>query len=482
MKPQSSSIITTSTPERLALWDRCLDIFRDNLSQEQFKAWFEPITCVSCTDTELILRIPSPFFMEQLEANYANLIGRTLVKIYGAGIRLSYEFYQIANDPSTAVRMADSHPSPAVAPRPGATSNPFQTMPQADIDPQLNPRYTFENYCGSSSNQVARSIGEAIAMDPRCKTFNPLFVFGPPGVGKTHLIQAIGIRIKEKRPETRVLYVTARLFESQYTSAVNHKNPVTHKPESLINEFIAFYQSIDVLIIDDIQDLIGKKGTQNTFFHIFNHLHQNQKQLILSSDCCPSQMEGMEERLLSRFKWGMTAQLDKPDYELRMAVLNQLAAQNGLTIPDEVLRFIASNVTDTVRELEGIVVSLLAHATVLNHEVDLDLARRVLGNSVKVRRKVINFEMVTQAVSAHYGITPEQIFAKTRKREISDARQIVMYMAKKHAGMSLMAIGHRLDRTHATVLHGCTNIEQRLSIEKTLRDDLDKIEAAILAN
>ena len=237
-----------------------------------------------------------------------------------------------------------------------------------------------------------------------------------------------------------------------------------------------------MLIIDDIQDLIGKQSTQNTFFHIFNHLHQNQKQLILSSDCCPSQMEGMEARLLSRFKWGMTAQLEKPDYELRIDVLHQRAAQDGLSISPEVLNYIAANVTDSIRELEGIVVSLLAHATVLNREVDLDLARQVLGNSVRLRRKTINFEMVTKAVSDHYGITPEQLFTKTRKREISDARQVVMYMAKKHAGMSLMAIGNRLDRTHATVLYGCNTIEQRMTLEKQLRDDLDKIEAAILSN
>lgn len=470
----SDSSATEKTPaERQRLWDECLRIFRDNLNPEQFKAWFEPIICVKCSDTELVLRIPSQFFKEQLEAKYYNLLGRTLYRVYGGGIHLTYEFFQVTNDPSTTVRMADSRPSTAVMPRMGASSNPFQSTPPADIDPQLNPRYTFENYCGSTSNRVARSIGEAIAMDPKCKTFNPLFVFGAPGVGKTHLIQAIGIRIKEQHPETRVLYVTARLFESQYTTAVR---------QSRINDFINFYQSIDVLIIDDIQDLIGKPSTQNTFFHIFNHLHQNQKQLILSSDCCPSQMEGMEARLLSRFKWGMTAQLEKPDFELRMDVLNQRAAQDGLTIPPEVLSYIAANVTDSIRELEGIVVSLLAHATVLNREVDLDLARQVLGNSVRINRKTINFEMVTKAVSDHYGITPEQLFTKTRKREISDARQVVMYMAKKHAGMSLMAIGNRLSRTHATVLYGCNTIEERLGIDKQLREDVEKIEAAILSN
>ncbi|MCM1028592.1 MAG: chromosomal replication initiator protein DnaA [Pseudoflavonifractor sp.] len=472
--PSSFSPDTLSHPiDRRALWDDCLRIFRDNLMPEQYKAWFEPITCVSCSDTDLVLRLPSPYFMEQFEEQYRNLIGRTLVKVYGPGIKLSYEFNQVGNDPSTAVRMADSRPSAAVKPRQGVTSNPFQSTQQTDIDPQLNPRYTFENYCGSQSNIVARTIGEAIGDNPKCKTYNPLFVYGAPGVGKTHLIQAIGIRIKEKNPSARVLYITARLFESQYTTAVR---------QGKINDFINFYQSIDTLIIDDIQDLIGKSSTQNTFFHIFNHLHQNQKQLILSSDCRPSQMEGMEGRLLSRFKWGATAELEKPDYQLRLAALHQRAAQDGLTIPTEVLDFIAASVTDSIRELEGIVVSLLAHATVLNCDITLDLAKKVLGNSVRIRKKSINFEMVANAVSDHYGITPEQLFTKSRKREISDARQVVMYMAKKHAGLSLQAIGTRLSRTHATVLYGCNTIEQRLGLDKQLRDDLDKIEAAILAS
>ena len=458
--------------DRIHLWDECLKIFKDNISPEQYKAWFEPISCVRCENDEIVLHVPSAFFIEQLEAQYYNLIGRTLFKVFGSGMQLRYQFNQVNDDPTTSVTMADSKPSPAVAPRPGATSNPFVKNDQSDIDPQLNPRYTFENYCGSVSNQVPRAIGEAIAMDERCKTFNPLFVFGPPGVGKTHLIQAIGIRIKERRPRTRVLYLTARLFESQYTTAVR---------QGKINDFISFYHSIDVLIIDDIQDLIGKQSTQNTFFHIFNHLIQNQKQLIMSSDCAPSQMEGMEARLLSRFKWGATAQLDKPDYELRLDVLNQRAAQDGLTIPPEVLAYVASNVTDSIRELEGIVVSLLAHATVLNREIDLDLARKVLANAVKVSRKQINFEMIAQQVSAYYNITPEQIFAKTRKREISDARQIVMYLAKKHANMSLMAIGTRLARTHATVLYGCNTIEQRMGLEKQLREDIEHIEQAMLS-
>ncbi len=267
-----------------------------------------------------------------------------------------------------------------------------------------------------------------------------------------------------------MLYITARLFESQYTTAQRNGK---------INDFMNFYQSIDTLIIDDIQDLIGKSRTQNTFYHIFDHLMRNSKQLILASDCCPSKMEGMEERLLSRFKMGMTAELERPDYELRKEVLTQKAQQDGLEIPAEVLEYIALNVTDSIRDLEGIVVSLYAHATVLNCDISVDLARKVLAHAVKVNKPQINFERIAQTVAGYYDIDPDQIFTKSRKREISDARQMVMYLAKKHAKMPFTAIGTRLSRTHATVLYACKNIEERLPIEKQLQEDVTKIEASL---
>ena len=455
------------------LWQRCLTIFKDNLPAEQYNAWFEPITSISFENNRLTVLVPSPFFVEQLEGRYIHLLGSALCKVYGKDVKLFYHFNQVKNEPTTGVTIGSSKPSAGVAPKPGASSNPFvQAEQQTEIDAQLNPVYTFDNYCGSMSNRVARSIGEAIAENPKIKTFNPLFIFGSPGVGKTHLIQAIGIRIKETMPQSRVLYITARLFESQFTTALKGGK---------INEFINFYQSIDTLIIDDIQDLIGKQKTQNTFYHIFDHLMRNQKQLILASDCRPSMMEGLEQRLLSLFKVGMTAELDKPDFELRRDVLLQKAEHNGLELPDEVIDFIARNVTESIRELEGIVVSLIAHATVLNEPISLELTRRVLANAVKINRKSINFEIVTQAVAGYYKIDPDLIFTKSRKREISDTRQMVMFMAQKHAGMAYTAIGTRLNRTHATVLHACRNIEQRLSLEKQLQADVANIEKAIMS-
>ncbi len=455
------------------LWSKCLSKFKDNLPAEQYDAWFKPISVSSYENDKLVLNVPSIYFVEQIESRYLNLLKSTLKFVYGSKVKLFYDFNVVNHSDDTKVTMKGAEKSPAIENRFDQSmprmSNPFE-RPEVeceDIDSQLNPKYTFENYCGSMCNKLAVSIGEAIATKPNCKTFNPLFIFGPTGVGKTHLIQAIGIKMKETNPKSRVLYITARVFESQYTTAVR-----TNK----VNDFINFYQSIDALILDDIQEFSGKTATQNTFYHIFNHLHQRQKQLILSSDCRPVDMDGIVPRLMSRFKWGMTAELCKPDFPLRRSVLTMKADQDGLSIPGEILDFIASNVTDSVRELEGIVVSLLAHATMLNQEISIDLAKAVISNSVKISKRQVTFEMITETVCKLYNIDTDLLYSKSRKREISDARQVAMYLAKKLTSMSSTNIGTRLSRNHATVLHACKTIEERLSIEKQLQEDIEKIE------
>ena len=461
-----------TTPEQK--WQKCLGLIKNSLqSPDQFDSWFKPLSLVRLQDNELTVAAPSQYFVEQIEERFFPHLERAIREVFGQDISLYYSFNQIGGDPTSTVTMETSKASQAVKPKGSPVlSNPFAPRPMEDIDPNLNPTYTFENYCESHSNRMALSIGEAIAKNPKMKTFNPLFVFGPPGVGKTHLIQAIGIRIKENNPSMRVLYLTARMFETQYTSAVT---------AGKVNDFIYFYQSVDVLIIDDIQDLAGKKhGTQNAFFHIFNHLHQNLKQIILSSDQQPSAMEGLEERMLSRFKWGIVAELERPDYDLRRSVLTLKARQDGIVIPVEVMEYIANNVTDSIRTLEGIVVSLLANATFLNRDITLELARNVVSKAVKVSRHQVNFEMIVQSVADFYDIDSELIFSKTRKRQISDARQIVMYLAKKLAKMQLAAIGTRLLRTHSTVIHAYRNIEERLQIDKQLQGDMSKIESSLI--
>lgn len=451
------------------LWAQCCQFIKDNISAQQFDTWFRDITCESYADGKLVLMVQSSFFVDLLEERFQPVLRAAIKKIFGEGVQLFYRFRMDQGAPSTSLQKS-AGPSPTILAQSKAQpANPFQATDQRDFDPQLNPRYTFENYCPGDSNKIARSIGEAIANNPSLKTFNPLFVFGPSGVGKTHLIQAIGIRIKENNPKARVLYVTARLFQSQYTAAASRD----------INSFFHFYQSIDTLIVDDVQDLQNMPGTQNTFFHIFNHLRLHDRQIIMSSDRSPAEMEGFDERLLSRFKWGMQVELERPDIELRRDVLKLKAEQDGIAIPSDVAEFIASNVTSSVREIEGVMVSLMAHATVLNREISLDLARRVIANAVKINRRQVNFEMIAEAVAEFYNIDADKIFTKVRKREVSDARQVVMYLAKKLAKMPLTTIGHKLDRTHATVIYACNTIENRIATEKKLAADIDAIEAAI---
>ncbi|MBQ9822153.1 MAG: chromosomal replication initiator protein DnaA [Muribaculaceae bacterium] len=458
-------------------WNRCLDVIKANLPAEQFNAWFAPIVAVDFDpETDRVtLRVPSQFFVEKIEDRYITILSAALRKVFGENVKLNYKYNVVGADDASAVEQTEDNSSVKLKQelkiRKPRVANPFhQDDTFDDIDPQLNPKYTFENYCSSMSNRLAVSIGQAITDHPEMKTYNPLFVFGSTGVGKTHLLQAIGIKFKEQNPRLRVLYVNARVFESQYTTAVIQKK---------VNDFINFYQSIDVLLLDDIQEFAGKEKTQNTFFHIFNHLHLHQRQLVMSSDCRPSDLDGMVPRLISRFKWGMTVELEKPDFELRRKFLAMKAAQDGLNISDEVLDFIATNVTESVRVLEGVMVALLAHATMLGQDITIDLARSIIGNTVKVSQKQVTFESIAETVADFYNLPTELIYGKSRKREISDARQLVMYLAKKEAQMSSPSIGAKLDRTHATVLHACIQIEQRMSIEKDFSREVQAITASL---
>ena len=454
------------------LWARALGFIKDNIDESQFNCWFRDISSLKFENGELHLFVPSDMFVDYIEDKYLNLLGTAIRKVYGEGVKLNYAYNVKADDPDTRVDLASTHKSPTILRQTlnSAAANPFQGRPAGNIDPQLNPRYTLENYCCSPSNRIAYSIAESIAENPAIKTFNPFFVFGPTGVGKTHLVQGVGIRIKERNPEARVLYVTARLFESQYTTA-NAKGD--------INKFFNFYQSIDTLIVDDIQDLQNKPSTQNTFFNIFNHLHLNNKQIILSSDRSPAEMEGFEARLLGRFKWGMSVELEKPDMELRRSVLEQKSQQDGINLSPEIINYICSNVTDSIREIEGVMVSLVAHATVLGVPISLDLAKTVVANAVKISRRQLNFEIIAREVSAYYGIDQDAMFTKSRKREVSDGRQVTMYLAKKLLNMPLTAIGHNIGRTHATVIYAVNNIDERLAVERQLQQDIEAIESQL---
>lgn len=454
-----------------ALWAECLKFIKDNVGDDQFNTWFVDVHSIRFDDSGVHIHVPSPFFAEYIDDKFINVVGAGIKKIYGEGVNLIYHYNIARDEDKTAVEVKSTPESRAVKPGPDKQiADPFVARQAEAIDPQLNPRYTFKNYCKSDSNKIAVAIAQSIVDHPEANSFNPMFIFGPTGVGKTHLVQAMGIGLKEKNPDMRVLYVTARLFMSQYTTAVSRGDT---------NKFFNFYQSIHTLIVDDVQDFNGKQATQNTFYHIFNHLYLNNRRIILSCDRAPAEMEGFEERLLGRFKCGMSVALDKPDVELRRQVLMLKAAQDGVELSSEILNYIAENVTENIRELEGVMVSLVAHAAILNKPITMDLARIVVQNAIRMSRRTINFEMIANEVSTYYDIEPDLIFTKSRKREISDARQMVMYLSKQLTDMPLAAIGRRLNRSHATVIYAVNSLMERLEIDKALRTDVEKITAAV---
>ncbi len=459
------------------MWNRCLQVIKDNVPEKTFTCWFEPIEPIKYENNTLFIGVPTLFFYEMLDGPFLNIMRKALEKGIGEGTQLQYKVMVVKDnqDEKSTVDMKGSDRSTDIIVRPiengNKTPNPMQAIAPQDLDPHLNPNYTFSNFIKGSSNELSRTVGETVAKEP-AKTFNPLFLHGPSGVGKTHLTNAIGTRIKELYPEKRVLYISAHLFQVQYTDSVRTNQ---------FNNFIKFYQGIDVLIIDDIQELAGATKTQQTFFHIFNHLHQNGKQLILTSDRAPVMLQGMEDRMLTRFKWGLVVELEKPDLELRKNILHNKIAYDGLKIPENVINYIAENVSDSVRELEGIVTSLLAHSILLKREIDMDLAERIVRKAVLCcESKPATIETIISKVCEHYNIEESAIHTKTRKREIVQVRQIAMFLAKKHTDNSASKIGQLIGkRDHATVLHACKTVKDLIEVDKNFKTEIEEIEATI---
>ncbi|MGL5937179.1 MAG: chromosomal replication initiator protein DnaA [Phocaeicola sp.] len=456
------------------LWNRCLDVFRDNMPKEVYQTWFEPIVPIRYEDKALTIGVPSPFFYEFLEEKFVEILRATLYKEIGEGTQLMYSILTDKTNRITVnvegTKRSPALPPPASIKDGNKAPNLMQAPAVQDLDPQLNPNYNFESFIRGNSNDFSRTVGETVAKNP-AKTFNPLFLYGASGVGKTHLTNAIGTQIKELYPEKRVLYVSAHLFQVQYTDSIRTNH---------FNDFISFYQTIDVLIIDDIQEFAGLSKTQNTFFHIFNHLHQNGKQLILTSDRAPVMLQGVEERLLTRFKWGLVAELEKPDLELRKNILRNKIRRDGLTIPESVIDFIAENVNESVRELEGIINSLLAQSILFKREIDIDLTERIIKKTVHCETKLITIEDVIAKVCTHYEMEEAAIHAKTRKREVVQARQVAMYLAKKHTDASSSKIGQLIGKKdHATVLHACKTVKEQAEVDKTFKSAIEEIEVLL---
>lgn len=454
------------------LWEQCLFLIKENVSEQQYKTWFKPLvfeTYNPSTKT-LLVQVPSALVYEYLEEHYVDLLKKVLVRVFGNGVLLSYRV--VIDKTNNLTQDFESEKEDGVMPK--VSRNNVNQSPtildsvKPDLDPQLNPQQTFASFIEGESNKLPRALGMSIAENPNTTQFNPMFIFGPSGCGKTHLINAIGVKIKQLYPQKRVLYISARLFQVQYTNAVR---------QNTVNDFINFYQSIDVLIIDDVQEWMTAKSTQDTFFHIFNHLFRNGKRIVLASDRPPVDLKGMNERLITRFACGLIAELESPDEQLRVDVLRSLVHREGLDIPEDVIQFIACTANGSVRDLQGVVNSLLAYSVVYNSNIDMRLAERVIKRAVKVDNHPLTIDDIIEKVCNHYNVTANEVNSKSRKRELVVARQVSMYLAQKYTKMPTSRIGKLIGgRDHSTVLHSCTQVSERLKIDKSFSNEISSIE------
>ncbi len=467
------------------VWNNCLEIIRDNINFQTYKTWFVPIYPVKLDDSVLTIQVPSQFFYEWLEEHYITLLKKTIKHVLGVNGRLEYSIIMDSSYNNTnpyTIKLPTSNKNAVINPpvslpinlNKGAAKeipNPFVIpgLKKIKVNSQLVDSYCFENFIEGDCNRLARSAGYAVANKPGKTAFNPLFIYSNVGLGKTHLAHAIGIQIKNNMPDKIVLYVSTEQFINQFIDAV--KNNST-------NDFVHFYQMIDVLLIDDIHFLSKKEKTQDVFFHVFNQLHQNSKQIVLTSDKPPVELQGIEQRLLSRFKWGLAADLQVPDLETRIAILEKRLYNDGIDMPVDVIEYLAYSITTNIREMEGALISILAQSSLNKKEITLDLAKQMIDKFVKSTSREISIDFIQKIVCDYFNLNLEMINSKTRKREIVQARQLAMYFSKKHTKSSLATIGlHCGNKDHATVLHACRTVNNLIETDKQFRtyvEDLDK--------
>tara|TARA_B100000780_G_scaffold275906_1_gene243472 strand:- start:5846 stop:7282 length:1437 start_codon:yes stop_codon:yes gene_type:complete len=469
-----------NTPENI--WIKCLAFIKDNISEQSFNTWFLPIKPIKLKGQILHIQVPSKFFYEWIEEHYIKLLKTAIGRELGEDAKLVYSIVMentYGNSNPYTVKIPSNNRPPLNNPRvavpieiaASGVKNPFVIpgLKKVHIESQLNPNYTFDNFIEGDCNRLARAAGYAVGNNPGGTSFNPLLLYGGVGLGKTHLAHSIGIEIKDRYPEKTVLYVSAEKFTQQFIDSVRKNSR---------NDFVHFYQMIDVLIIDDIQFFAGKDKTQDVFFHIFNHLHQQGKQLILTSDRAPVDLHGMEQRVLSRFKWGLSADLQKPSLQTRIAILKKKLYSDGIEMPEEVIEYLAYSITSNVRELEGALISLLAQSSLNKREINMSLAKEMIDRFVKNTTREVSIDYIQKVVCDYFELSLEVLNSKTRKRRIVQARQLAMFFSKKLTKSSLASIGAQCGgKDHATVLHACKTVNNLVDTDKQFRayvNDLSK--------
>lgn len=456
------------------VWQVCLDRIQQHTSEEEFAKWFEPLKPLSWDGTNLRLKVPDGSHAKHIEDHYLTIFSQAIFELFGRQTKLHYAIPSSeektaisANADITAisqhVTQTDTINIPSPWEIPGLKKVIFPT--------QLNPKYTFSTHVEGLCNRLARSAGKTVALTPGSSPFNPLYIYGASGLGKTHIVQAIGHEVCERHPELQVLYVSTNKFMAQFQTAYKNGD---------INDFIRFYQMIDVLIVDDIQELSGKSGTQNVFFNVFNHLQMAGKQIILTSDKPPVELQDIEQRLLTRFKWGLSAKIDTPDYETKLKIIRSKAEIIGVSLTEEVIFYLADNISANIREIEGALLTLKANASFMGRRVSTSLAKEVLKAFVHVSQKEISINHITSTVCQYFNIDEDSFNSSKRTRDVAQARQIAMYLAKQHTKLPLAAIGSAIGgRNHATVLHSCKAVSNMIDTDKVFRGQIEELEKII---
>ena len=465
-------------PELKDLWQKCLEIIRTDISSQSYATWFAPIVPLKFQNNTLTIQVPSQFFYEWLEENYVVVLRKAIDQTIGKRGMLEYSIVVDKGDrknppitfnlPTVNLQATNNHSNHHVSQITPAR-NPFQfkDLDSLELDSYLIPKYTFDKFIEGDCNRLGRAAGMAVANKPGLTSFNPLMIYGGVGLGKTHLIQAIGNQIKEEFPDKFVLYVSTEKFTNQFVNAIRNNS---------IETFTNFYLQVDVLIIDDVQFLSGKEKTQETFFNIFNHLHQSGKQIILSSDRAPRDLAGMEDRLLSRFKWGLTADLQQPDFETRIAIIQKKLQDDGIQINFNVLEYLAHSIQTNVRELEGVIISLMAQASLTRKEIDLDLAKFTLKSIVNNQEKELSVDNILEAITTHFDVDLQTLKGKCRKKENVFPRQVAMFMLKELTNLPLKSIGYHFGgRDHSTVIHAVQSISEAIESDKNVEKTVKKL-------